>query len=54
MKEATITPRRSSPLRAIICKIFGHKYRVTRRCRSKIKEFECAKCEKQFTFRWVW
>ncbi len=37
------------PLAAIACKIFGHKYRITKRYQSNLKEFECAHCRKQYT-----
>ena len=33
----------------LACKLFGHKYRITKRYESNIKEFECAHCKKQFT-----
>lgn len=31
------------------CKLFGHKYRITKRYASNLKEFECAQCKRQFT-----
>lgn len=37
------------PLQGLGCKLFGHKYRITRRYESQLKEFECAQCKKQFT-----
>ncbi len=37
------------PLTGLSCKLFGHKYRITRRYESNLKEFECAHCKKQFT-----
>ena len=37
------------PFSDLQCKIFGHKYRITKRYSSNIKEFECARCKKQFT-----
>lgn len=38
-----------SPFANLQCKLFGHKYRITKRYESNIKEFECAHCRKQFT-----
>jgi len=38
-----------SPFSNLQCKVFGHKYRITKRYESNIKEFECANCKKQFT-----
>lgn len=37
------------PLQGVGCKLFGHKYRITKRYESQLKEFECAQCMKQFT-----
>jgi len=37
------------PLLGLGCKLFGHKYRITKRYESNLKEFECAQCKKQFT-----
>ena len=34
---------------SIACKVFGHKYRITKRYESNTKEFECAHCKKQYT-----
>ncbi len=39
----------TKPLKTMICKIFGHKYRITKRYESNLKEFECAHCKKQYT-----
>lgn len=39
----------SKPLSTFACKIFGHKYRITKRYESNIKEFECAHCKQQYT-----
>ena len=36
-------------LASVACKIFGHKYRITKRYQSNLKEFECANCKKQYT-----
>lgn len=38
-----------NPFLTLQCKLFGHKYRITKRYESNIKEFECAHCKKQFT-----
>lgn len=38
-----------NPIASISCKLFGHKYRITKRYESNLKEFECAHCKKQFT-----
>jgi hypothetical protein len=45
----TKTETTYSPFSNLQCKVFGHKYRITRRYESNIKEFECANCKKQFT-----
>lgn len=37
------------PFSGVGCKLFGHKYRITKRYASNLKEFECAQCKKQFT-----
>lgn len=51
MKTINLNAEKSSstPLTGIACKIFGHKYRITKRYQSNIKEFECAHCKKQYT-----
>ncbi len=38
-----------NPFIGIGCKLFGHRYRITKRYQSNLKEFECAQCKKQFT-----
>lgn len=40
---------RPNPLTIVTCKIFGHKYRITKRYQSNVKEFECAHCKQQYT-----
>lgn len=40
---------KKSPFAHLTCKIFGHKYRITKRYESNIKEFECVQCKKQYT-----
>lgn len=51
MNDTTPTNRKTTtkPILGIGCKIFGHKYRITKRYASNLKEFECAQCKKQFT-----
>lgn len=51
MTESTTFPKKESFkfLSNFSCKIFGHKYRITKRYASNLKEFECAHCKKQFT-----
>mgnify|MGYP005996936791 CR=1 FL=1 len=36
-------------LAATACKVFGHKFRITKRYQSNMKEFECCNCKKQYT-----
>ena len=38
-----------NPFAGLSCKLFGHKYRIIRRYKSNLREFECAHCKKQFT-----
>jgi len=45
----TKNERTYNPFSNLQCKIFGHKYRITKRYKSNVKEFECANCKKQFT-----
>ncbi|TVZ52316.1 hypothetical protein [Dokdonia sp. Hel_I_53] len=49
----TIDLNAEKPTRNVLvetaCKIFGHKYRITKRYESNMKEFECANCKKQYT-----
>lgn len=51
MKFIEITPLQPkiNQLAAVACKIFGHKYRLTKRYQSHLKEFECTHCKKQYT-----
>lgn len=51
MKNSRTNPveQNHKPLQGLGCKLFGHKYRITRRYESQLKEFECAQCKKQFT-----
>lgn len=51
MVQTTTTNKEGSlkSLSSLSCKIFGHKYRITKRYESNLKEFECAHCKKQFT-----
>ena len=49
MKKNAIPPEKNRPLIAAMCKLFGHKYRITKQYASNLKEFECTKCKKQFT-----
>ena len=49
MPTTTITNKAHKPVVSLSCKIFGHKYRITKRYESNLKEFECAHCKKQFT-----
>lgn len=47
--KLTSTQEMYKPLLGLGCKLFGHRYRITKRHESKLKEFECAQCKKQFT-----
>ncbi len=51
MKPTNLKTEKSTnkPFNHITCRIFGHKYRITKRYESNIKEFECAHCKKQYT-----
>ena len=51
MKSINLTSQKitKSTFTHLACKIFGHKYRITKRYESNIKEFECAHCKKQYT-----
>lgn len=42
-------PSEGRPLRALLCSIFGHQYRVSREITGHIKEFACTHCERQLT-----
>ncbi|MCK8480301.1 hypothetical protein [Psychroserpens algicola] len=46
MKKATT--KTSSPLR-IYCDIFGHKYEMTKKVTSHVKEYTCKCCKRQLT-----
>ncbi len=47
--EVNTQQSKSNLLTALTCKIFGHKYRLTKRYQSHLKEFECVHCKKQYT-----
>lgn len=51
MKTINLNTRKTTtnPLTTVTCKIFGHKYRITKRYESNLKEFECSNCKKQYT-----
>ena len=51
MKTINLNAQKQSPsvLTTVACKIFGHKYRITKRYESNLKEFECSHCKKQYT-----
>ena len=51
MKSINLTSQKitKSTFTHLACKIFGHKYRITKQYASNLKEFECTKCKKQFT-----
>ena len=42
------TPKTSSPLK-IYCDIFGHKYEMTKKVTSHVKEYTCKCCKRQLT-----
>ncbi|MEM5565817.1 hypothetical protein WNY78_11910 [Psychroserpens sp. AS72] len=47
MKNVT-TKKSSSPLK-IYCDIFGHKYEMTKKVTSHVKEYTCTCCKRQLT-----
>ena len=51
MKTIELNSKKQSinPLTAVGCKLFGHKYIITKRYESNLKEFECSHCKKQYT-----
>lgn len=51
MKTINLKSEKQSinPLTTVGCKLFGHKYRITKRYESNLKEFECSQCKKQYT-----
>lgn len=51
MKARTSTSQKQThkPFQGLGCKLFGHKYIITKRYASQLKEFECAHCKKQFS-----
>ncbi|WGK66017.1 DUF1660 family phage protein [Croceiramulus getboli] len=46
--KTTTTPK-STPHTSFLCKLFGHKYKITKRYASSHKEFECSQCKAQYT-----
>ncbi len=45
----TNPPKRPSSILGMVCTIFGHNYKVTRKVTNHINEYKCPCCEKEFT-----
>lgn len=39
----------NTPAYRLTCRLFGHKYKMTKMYKSKHREYECCNCKSQFT-----
>ena len=45
----TNTSKRPLSILGMVCTLFGHSYKVTRKVTNHINEYKCLCCEKEFT-----
>lgn len=47
-KNKDLTANFGNTMLAVVCSIFGHKYKVTKRITKSIAELQCKRCRKEF------
>tara|TARA_R110000772_G_scaffold65003_1_gene145127 strand:+ start:441 stop:695 length:255 start_codon:yes stop_codon:yes gene_type:complete len=45
----TNCPKRTASILGMVCTVFGHNYKVTRKVTNHINEYKCQNCEREFT-----
>lgn len=49
LKSTAMSKRNNQPLAKMYCKLFGHRYKVTKQVTSHVKEYKCSCCKRELT-----